>query len=139
VSIPQLDYGHISSYVQQANNEIAEALDAAQEEKEAYQNEIIRSLHAIEQNTANLHTLLDLISKSNEQQEELIQIVAEILGILTAKSQKEAQSSYSKVMGRITQTVKEAEALTKMTTFALSVWQYAQPFIDKLPIENLPL
>ena len=59
------------------------SMQAVQRERErkeaaeaAYREETIRSLRAIEQNTANLYTLVDLISKSNEQQDELIEIIA---------------------------------------------------------------
>ncbi|QHQ61475.1 hypothetical protein Ana3638_12380 [Anaerocolumna sedimenticola] len=100
---------------------------------QAYQEESLRVLRAIEQNTANLYTLVDLISKNNEQQDELIAIIAEVLTIAKAKSKKEAESTYTKVMGRITQTVKDAETLAKVAGYATTVWQLAQPIIDKLP------
>lgn len=111
-------------------------LEAQQEFKklfEEYQQESLRALRAIEQNTANLYTLVDLISKSNEQQDELIAIIAEVLTIAKAKSKKEAESTYAKVMGRITQTVKDAETLAKVAGYATTVWQLAQPIIEKLP------
>lgn len=102
-------------------------------DEEAYRQETIRSLHAIELNTANLSTLVDLISRSNEQQDEIISIITEALTIAKAKSKSEAQSTYTKVMGRITQIVKDAETLAKIAAFATTVWQLAQPIIDKLP------
>ncbi|WP_089608999.1 hypothetical protein [Dehalobacterium formicoaceticum] len=74
----------------------------------AYREETIRSLRAIEQNTTNLYTLVDLISKSNEQQDVLIEIIAEVLTIAKAKNQAEAKSVYTKVMGRIKKTIKDA-------------------------------
>jgi Fic family protein len=102
-------------------------------EEAAYREETIRSLRAIEQNTANLYTLVDLISKSNEQQDELIEIIAEVLTIAKAKNQAEAKSVYTKVMGRITQTIKDAETLAKIAGYATAVWNLAQPIIEKLP------
>ena len=116
------------------------SMQAVQRERErkeaaeaAYREETIRSLRAIEQNTANLYTLVDLISKSNEQQDELIEIIAEVLTIAKAKSQAEAKSVYTKVMGRITQTIKDAETLAKIAGYATAVWNLAQPIIEKLP------
>ena len=116
------------------------SMQAVQRERErkeaaeaAYREETIRSLRAIEQNTANLYTLVDLISKSNEQQDELIEIIAEVLTIAKAKNQAEAKSVYTKVMGRITQTIKDAETLAKIAGYATAVWNLAQPIIEKLP------
>jgi Fic family protein len=114
-----------------------QAVQRERERKEAaeadYREETIRSLRAIEQNTANLYTLVDLISKSNEQQDELIEIIAEVLTIAKAKNQAEAKSVYTKVMGRITQTIKDAETLAKIAGYATAVWNLAQPIIEKLP------
>lgn len=100
---------------------------------ETYQQESLRSLQAIEQNTANLYTLVDLISKSNEQQEELIEIIAEVLSIAKAKTKEEAESKFRKVMDKITQTVEDGETLGKIATFATTVWTLVQPIIEKLP------
>ena len=120
--------------------EMERSMQAVQRERErkeaaeaAYREETIRSLRAIEQNTANLYTLVDLISKSNEQQDELIEIIAEVLTIAKAKNQAEAKFVYTKVMGRITQTIKDAETLAKIAGYATAVWNLAQPIIEKLP------
>ena len=74
LSAPQLDLG----FARQQTQDIQSAMDAIQAERVrkevaevAYREESIRSLQAIEQNTANLYTLVDLISKSNEHQDEL--------------------------------------------------------------------
>jgi len=74
-SMPQYDFSYISKQVEKQNREMEAIWDGIAEERErkeaaeeAYRQETIRSLNAIEQNTANLYTLVDLISKSNEQQ-----------------------------------------------------------------------
>lgn len=101
---------------------------------ENYQTESLKTLRAIEQNTANLNTLVDLISKSNEQQDELISIIAEILTIAKAKDKKEAESIYKKVMGRITQTIKDGETLAKVVGYATTVYELAKPIIENLNV-----
>jgi Fic family protein len=116
-----------SMQIVQRERERKEAAEAA------YREEAIRSLRAIEQNTASLYTLVDLISKSNEQQDDLIEIIAEVLTIAKAKNQAEAKSVYTKVMVRITQTIKDAETLAKIAGYATAVWNLAQPIIEKLP------
>ncbi len=120
--------------------EMERSMQAVQRERErkeaaeaAYREEAIRSLRAIEQNTANLYTLVDLISKNNEQQEELIEIIAEVLSIAKAKTKEEAESKFRKVMDKITKTVEDGETLGKIATFATTVWTLAQPIIEKLP------
>jgi len=138
--IPQYDTNYITRQMEQRNHEMESVWDEIAEERErkeaaeaSYREETIRSLRAIEQNTANLYTLVDLISKSNEQQDELIAIIAEVLTIAKAKNQAEAKSIYTKVMGKITQTIKDAETLAKIAGYATAVWNLAQPIIEKLP------
>lgn len=121
--------------------EMERNMQAVQRERErkeaaetAYREETIRSLRAIEQNTANLYTLVDLISKSNEQQDELIAIIADILTIAKAKDKKEAESIYKNVMGKITQTVKEGETLAKLVGWATAVYELAKPIIENLKV-----
>ena len=122
----------IQDDMEQQRNDALESVQKAYEDKEAYQNEMLRTLHAIESNTANLYTLVELISKSNEQQDELIEIIAEILSIAKAKSKKESEVTFTKVMSKITQTVKDAETIVKLTGYATAVYQMAQPVIENL-------
>lgn len=137
LSVPQIDL----SFAHQQTQAIQSAMDAVQAERErkeaaeeAYRQETIRSLRAIEQNTANLYTLVDLISKSNEQQDELIAIIADILIIAKAKDKKEAESIYKKVMAKITQTVKDGETLAKVAGYATTVYELVKPIIENLKV-----
>ena len=147
VNLPHLDLSttnhltnSIAVSIAERNSEMERTMQAVQREREhkeaieeAYRQETVRSLSAIEQNTANLYTLVDLISKSNEQQEELIEIITEVLSIAKAKTKEEAESKFRKVMNRITKTVEDVDALGKIATFATTVWILAQPIIEKLP------
>lgn len=137
LSVPQFDL----SFAHQQTQAIQSAMDAVQAERErkvaveeAYRQETIRSLRAIEQNTANLYTLVDLISKSTEQQDELITIIADILTIAKAKDKKEAESIYKKVMAKITQTVKDGETLAKVAGYATTVYELVKPIIENLKV-----
>ena len=121
---PSVAYAKMQLEEQQEANRIAEE----------YQQESLKILRAIEQNTANLYTLVDLISKNNEQQEELIALITEVLSIATAKTKGEAETKYRAVMDKITKTVKDVEAMNKMVGYATTVWTLAQPIIDKLPL-----
>lgn len=107
--------------------------EAAKEaDEEAYREETIRALRAIESNTANLYVLVDLISKNGKQQDELIGIFSEILAIAKAKNQEEADSLYKKVMGKITQTVNDVETLAKFVGYATMVFELVKPIIDNI-------
>ena len=78
-NMPQIDLlttNHLANSIADSfaerNREMERTMQAIQDERErkeaaetAYREETIRSLRAIEQNTANLYTLVDLISKSN--------------------------------------------------------------------------
>jgi len=146
-NIPQFDLSRsinlansVSDSIARQQREMDRTVQAIQKERErkeaneeAYREETIRSLRAIEQNTANLYTIVDLISKSNEQQEELIAIITEVLSIATAKTKEEAESRYRKIMGKISTAIEDVETLGKVATFAASVWALAQPIIEKLP------
>lgn len=136
---PKIDTGHFTLQMEQRNREMAAILDEIVEDKqleeaaeEAYRQEIIRSLRAIEQNTANLQTLVDLINKSNDQQDELIAIITEILTIAKAMDKKEAESIYKKVMAMISQTVKDGETLAKVVSYATAVYELTKRIIENL-------
>jgi len=138
---PQYDTSYITRQMEQRNREMEAVWDGIAEERqrkeaaeEAYRQETIRSLRAIEQNTANLYTLVDLINKSNDQQDELIAIIAEILTIAKATDKKEAESIYKKVMAKITQTVKDGETLAKVVGYATTVYELAKPIIENLKV-----
>jgi hypothetical protein len=67
----------------------------------------------------------------------MIAILSEALNIKKKKSKKEAEATYVKVLKRITDTVKGVESIQKLTMWANSIWQVAQPFIEQLPLNNL--
>ncbi len=140
INIPQIqmpkieipDLGDFTRQFEASTRELNAAVEEAAEAREAYKNEILRSLHAIESNTANLYTIVDLINKSNEQQDELIAILVEILSIAKAKSKEDAASAFAKVMAKITQVVKDGETLAKVAGYAMAVYQMVQPLIDNV-------
>lgn len=88
------------------------------EKSQEYQLQSLEILKSINQNTANLYTLVDLISKSNEQQDEIIEITSEILTIAKAKEKKEAESFFKKVITRINSSVATADSVIKLISWA---------------------
>lgn len=89
---------------------------------EEYQKNSLQILQSIEQNTANLYVLVELLNKSVENQDDLISLVSEILSMSKAKTKEDADSFYRKVMGKINATVKDAESMMKIVTWATSVY-----------------
>ena len=98
---------------------------------EEYQDSSLCILQSIEKNTANLNTIIDLIHKGTDQQDEIIGIMADILAIAKSKDMEEAQTTYKKVMCKITETIADAESLAKVTGYASTVFALVQPIIEK--------
>lgn len=93
------------------------------EKTEEYQKRSLEILQSIEENTASIYTLVDLISKANEKQDEMLGILSEILSIAKAKSKEEADSRYKAIMSRISTSVDNVEAMIKVAGWASAVYR----------------
>ena len=93
------------------------------EKSQEYQQQSLEMLKSINQNTANLYTLVDLISKSNEQQDEVIEIISEILTIAKAKEKKEADSLLKNVLTKINDSVETIDSIIKLVGWATTIYQ----------------
>lgn len=89
---------------------------------EQYQAESLKMLNSINQNTANLYTLVELVNKSSENQDELLGLLSEILEISKAQNKEEATSLYRKTMDRINTTIKDGDTLYKIVNYATLVY-----------------
>lgn len=89
------------------------------EKTEQYRKESIEILKSIQENTANLATLVSLINQSNDNQDQIIELLSGIFAIAKAKSKEEAEGKFKKVMSNITTTVDSAEAMAKLSNWAL--------------------
>lgn len=87
-----------------------------------YQQQSLEMLKSINQNTANLYTLVDLISKSNEKQDEVLSLISEILTIAKAKEKREAESIFKRVMTKINDTVETADSTIKLVCWATEIY-----------------
>ena len=79
-------------------------------------------LSSINQNTANLYTLVELISKSNEKQDEIIELVSEILAIAKAKDKEEAGGLLKKNMTKINDSVETADSMVKLVGWTTTIY-----------------
>ena len=112
----------ISSDLNRQKREAMESVQKAHTDKEAYQNEMLRTLHAIESNTATLHTIVELIIRNNEQQDELIAMFTEILTIAKARDKAEAETLYKKTVGKMANVIKDGEALAKLMPVVTAIY-----------------
>ena len=120
---PTIDYDFINRQIQENIQEIDPIIPEGYFEKsQEYQQQSLEILKSINQNTANLFTLVDLISKSNEQQDEVIGIVSEILTIAKAKEKKEAESLFKKVTSKINNSVETADSVIKLFGWATTIY-----------------
>lgn len=87
------------------------------EEEKMYWEQSLGLLKSIEVNTANLGTLVDLISTSNEKQDEIIKIITELLELAKETDKNKAVSKYKQIMGRIGDIANNADALVKLYGF----------------------
>ncbi len=101
------------------------------EKSQEYQQQSLEMLKSINQNIANLYTLVDLISNSNEQQDEVIEIVSEILAIAKAKEQKEAESFLKKVMTKISNSVETTDSMIKLVRWATTIYDMVITMLPK--------
>lgn len=122
---PTMDYDYINRQMQEHIQDIEMdpvIPEGYFEKSQEYQQQSLETLKSINQNTANLYTLVDLISKSNEQQDEVIEIVSEILAIAKAKEKEEAESLLKKVMTKINGSVETADSMIKLVGWATTIY-----------------
>ena len=92
------------------------------EKVEEYQRKSLEMLQSINANTANLYTLVDLISKSNEKQDQMLGLITEILTIAKAKGKREAESIFKKVVTKINDSVETADSVIKLIGWATAIY-----------------
>lgn len=133
-SIPTYDFDLINQQMQDSVIEVErDSLipEGYFEDTQEYQQQSLEMLKSINQNTANLYTLVDLISNSNDQQDEIIEIVSEILAIAKAKDKKEAESFLKRAMSKINDTVESTESIIKLVGWATAIYQIIITMLPK--------
>lgn len=121
INIPQTDYSKLTFPAQEHR-----------EEEKMYWEESLTLLKLIELNTASLAMLVDLISKNNENQDEIIRILTEVLEIAKANNKEEADNLYRKIMKKATTFTEDVEVIQKISTFASTMYTLAVNNMDKI-------
>ena len=92
------------------------------EKTQEYQQKSLEVLQSINENTANLFTIVELISQNNEKQDELIALITEILSLAKAKSKADAGTLFKKIMGKINDTTDNVDTMIKVVGWATTVY-----------------
>ena len=87
------------------------------EEEKMYWDESISLLKNIEVNTANLTTIVNLISTNNDKQDEIINIITDLFSLAKETDKDEALSKYRKVMKTINEFSGDADTLLKLSSY----------------------
>jgi len=96
---------------------------------ENYHHESLRILKLIEKNTAGIQLIVELINENNDQQDELLTLLSEIHELAKAKSTNEVDASFTMLMKKIPQVVRDAEALARLSSYANIVFNFVMELI----------
>ena len=99
------------------------------EKTQEYQQKSLEVLQSINDNTANLYTMVEMINQNNEKQDELIALMTEILSLAKAKSKEDADSLFKKIMGKINDTTDNVDTMIKIVGWATAVYNMVQSML----------
>jgi hypothetical protein len=95
-----------------------QSLDERREQEDKDRKEMIDILKSIDQNTAYLAVLVDLIHTTNENQNEIIEIIKEFFEIAKVKENPaEARTLYRQVMDKLHTVTDDGETIIKLVQF----------------------
>ena len=129
---PTFDYEAINRQMQEHLKDIEiEPIipDGYFEKTQEYQKKSLEVLQSINENTANLYTMVELISKSNDKQDELISLMTEVLSLAKAKSKEEAATSFKNITRKITDATASVDSLIKIVGWATTVYNMVLPLL----------
>ena len=86
-------------------------------EEKMYWDESISLLKNIEVNTANLTTIVNLISTNNDKQDEIINIITDLFSLAKETDKDVALSKYRNVMKTINEFSGDADTLLKLSSY----------------------
>ena len=99
------------------------------ERTQEYQQKSLEILQSINENTANLYSIVELINQNADKQDELIALLSEVLSLATAKSKKEADNLFKKIMGKINDTTDSVDSMIKIVGWATTIYNMVLPLL----------
>lgn len=130
---PTFDHEAINRQIQEHLNDIEiEPIipDGYFEKTQEYQQKSLEVLQSINENIANLYTMIELISNSNDKQDELISLMTEVLSLAKAKSKEEAGTFFKKIMRKINDTADSVDSIIKIVGWATTVYNMVLPLLS---------
>lgn len=100
------------------------------EKTQEYQQKSLEVLQSINENTANLYTIVELINQSNDKQDELISLMTEVLSLAKVKSKEEADTLFKKIMSKINETADSVDSIIKIVGWATTVYNMVIPLLS---------
>ena len=99
------------------------------ERTQEYQQKSLEVLQSINENTANLYSIVELINQNADKQDELIALLSEVLSLAKAKSKKEADNLFKKIMGKINDTTENVDSMIKIVGWATTIYNMVLPLL----------
>jgi len=95
-----------------------------------YQQKSLEVLQSINENTANLYSIVELINQNADKQDELIALLSEVLSLAKAKSKKEADNLFKKIMEKINDTTDNVDSMIKIVGWATTIYNMVLPLLS---------
>lgn len=131
VYYPTFDYKDVNPQIHFEDTEIEPIIpDGYFEKTLKYRQKSLEILQSIDENTANLYIMVELIKQSNDKQDELISLMAEVLSLAKAKSKEEADTLFKKIMSKINGTADSVESTIKIVGWAITVYNMVLPLLS---------
>lgn len=129
---PQMDYSNIIKQVNENIPEFEPIIPEGYFEKvQEYQEKSLEILQSINQNTANLYSIVDLIKNSNDKQDEMIELLSDIFLLAKVKDKEEADSMFKQIMTKINDTADTAESIIKLSGWAMAIYNMVISFLPR--------
>lgn len=112
----------ISHELEENHKKLIKSAEESRKKKEQYDQDILNALRQIEENTANLTTIIKLIEDNNEIQGETYEIITELLALAMEKDKKVVEIKYRSIMNKITEFTEDVETITKLSGFAIAIY-----------------
>ena len=100
------------------------------EEQRAREEEVLERLRSIDNNTAQLSTMVHLLQTSNENSETIIFLLTEIMRIGALKTPEEVESKYKQVVKKISDTVQDAQNMQYLLDNAKLAYTLAMTYLN---------
>ncbi|MCM1564798.1 MAG: hypothetical protein NC238_02365 [Dehalobacter sp.] len=119
LEIPRLELNtNLMNTINDSMREREEAITREKQEEREHREAVLAALQGIEKNTSGISELILLVSKNDEKQDEIFDLLVEVLSIAKAKDKEEAESIYRKVMKKIGDFSGDIETIQKLFGWA---------------------